>query len=256
MRVLIAHNRYRERGGEDRHVDLLERGLLDAGIEVRRFEPTSARLESSRARRVRAGLLLTYDPAAAGIDRVLGDWRPDIVHFHNLWPLLTPAALRHARRADARVVLTAHNCRFACPGGTCPAHLSEPGTNVLANRCLAGSSLRCAVRNDPRGARGESLAYGFALELQRRLGMLRRWVDAVVAPSRYVASMLELSGVPASRIALIRNGVAVGELCAPGSEFALYAGRLDRHEGDCDAAAGGKVGSRADRDRRRWRPCA
>ena len=102
---------------------------------------------------------------------------------------------------------------------------------MLVNRCLAGSSLRCAIRNDPRDARVESLVYGFALEVQRRLGMLRRWVDAFIAPSRHVAAMLELTGVPLTKIHLIRNGVAVDEPLPPGSEFALYAGRLDPSKG-------------------------
>lgn len=231
MRVLIAHNRYRERGGEDRHVDLLERGLRDAGVESRRFEPASSALERSRARRVRAGALLAYDPAAAGIGRELRGWRPQVVHFHNLWPLLTPAALRQARRTGARVVLTAHNCRFACPGGTCPARVSRPGGDVLENQCLSGSSLRCAIRNDPRDARAESLVYGFALEVQRRLRMLASWVDAFISPSRYVAAMLEQIGVDPTRIHVIPNGVEVGDQNAPGSEFALYAGRLEQNKG-------------------------
>lgn len=231
MRVLIAHNRYRERGGEDRHIDLLEQGLAEAGIETRRFEPASAALEHSRARRLRAGALLAYDPAAAGIGRELREWRPQVVHFHNLWPLLTPAALRQARRAGARVVLTTHNCRFACPGGTCPARVSPPGRDLLENHCLAGSSLRCAVRNDPRDARIESLAYGLALEVQRRLRMLARWVDAFISPSRYVAAMLEQIGVGGARVSVIPNGVEVGDRRRPGSEFALYAGRLEPNKG-------------------------
>ena len=41
MRVLIAHNRYRLTGGEERHVELLERGLREAGVDVRRFERDS-----------------------------------------------------------------------------------------------------------------------------------------------------------------------------------------------------------------------
>jgi glycosyltransferase involved in cell wall biosynthesis len=231
MRVLIAHNRYRERGGEDRHVALLEAGLRAAGIQTRLFAPDSAGLTGSPARRARAAALLAYDPGAAGIGRVLSEWRPDVVHFHNLWPLLTPAALRRARRAGARVVLTTHNCRFACPGGACPARTAQPDEGPLENACLAGSSLRCAIVNDPRNARAESLAYGFAQEVQRRLGMLRRWVDAFISPSDYVAAMLAEIGVAPERIHRIPNGVEVGEPTAPGSEHVLYAGRLDPAKG-------------------------
>ncbi len=137
--------------------------------------------------------MLAYDPAAGGISDALKQWRPEVVHFHNIWPLLTPAALRLAKRSGASVVLTLHNCRFACPGGTCSVE-AHPATNGLRdNACLSGSSLRCALTNNPRRARGESVAYGAALEIQRRVGMLRRWVDAFIAPSGYVAAMLALA---------------------------------------------------------------
>ena len=172
MKVLLAHNRYRLVGGEDRHVALLRQALDDAGVETRLFEPRSDGLTSSRARRLAAAALLTYHPGGGGIGRILEEWRPDVVHFHNTWPLLTPAALRLSKRAGAAVVLTAHNTRFACPGGTCTIE-THPAVNGLAdNRCLAGSSLRCALRHNPRGSLDESLAYGFAQDAQRRLHLL------------------------------------------------------------------------------------
>jgi hypothetical protein len=94
MRILIAHNRYRAPGGEDRHVELLESGLRRAGHDTRLFEPESHSLAASRWRRMRAAALLAYNPWGGGIARPLEDWRPDVVHFHNIWPLLTPAAIR------------------------------------------------------------------------------------------------------------------------------------------------------------------
>ena len=189
MRVLIAHNRYRNPGGEERHVDLLQEALLNVGIDARRFERLSAELDTSRRKRLVAGLALTYRPGGGGIGHTLDEWRPDIVHFHNVWPLLTPAALRIARLKGAATVLTVHNYRFACPGGT----LLRNGS--LHHSCIDGSSLACALRN-PRGALAESIAYGLALELQRRLGFLERWVDAFVAPSEFVGRMLVRAGLP------------------------------------------------------------
>jgi glycosyltransferase involved in cell wall biosynthesis len=224
VRVLIAHNRYRVPGGEERHVELLDQGLADAGADVRRFECESSELQRSAMRRFAAGAALAYRPGASGIGRVLDEWQPDVVHFHNLWPLLTPSALRAARRSGAGVVLTAHNFRFACPGGM----LLRNG--VPHDDCVEGSSLACALR-DPRGSFVESLVYGLALEVQRRLGLLARWVDAFVAPSEFMGRMLVRAGLPERRVHVIPSGLPVCPRPARRRRFALYAGRLSEEKG-------------------------
>ena len=225
MKVLLAHNRYRVPGGEERHVELLEQGLTEAGVTVRRFERSSSGL--SPAARAAAGLALTYRPGGGGIGAAIDEWRPDVVHFHNLWPLLTPAALRIARRREAAVVLTVHNYRFACPGGT----LTRDGT--VHESCLEGSSLACALRN-PRGSLLESLVYGLALEVQRRLRMLERWVDAFVAPSEFVRQAMVRAGLPGDRISVVHHGVSIGPergTDEAGRRGLLYTGRLSPEKG-------------------------
>src|SRR5690348_6965772 len=83
VRVLLAHNRYRTAGGEERHIDLLEQMLPSKGVEVRRFEVVSPN-ESSMAKRLSLGLTLTYRPAGARLLReVLAREKPEVVHFHN-----------------------------------------------------------------------------------------------------------------------------------------------------------------------------
>jgi glycosyltransferase involved in cell wall biosynthesis len=225
VRVLIAHNRYRANGGEERHVELLDRGLREAGVEVRRFERDSRDLEGSAGRRAVAGLALAYRPGAGGIRGPLRELRPDVVHFHNIWPLLTPSALRASKRNGAAVVLTVHNYRFACAGGT----LWHDGR--VHDDCIDGSSLRCGIRN-PRSNLAESIAYGAALELQRRTRMLRRWVDAFIAPSDFVAGMLVRAGIPARRVHTIPYGIPLHREPSPQRRrFALFAGRLVPEKG-------------------------
>jgi glycosyltransferase involved in cell wall biosynthesis len=181
---------------------------------------------------MRAAALLAYNPWGGGIARPLEDWRPDVVHFHNIWPLLTPAAIRKAKQAGATTVLTLHNSRFACPGGTCSISTQSARQATPVRPCIAGSSIRCAARNDPRRAIGESLAYGVAQDIQRALHMLDRWVDAFVAPSRYVASMLHRAGIHPRRVAVIPHGVPVRSSVKPReSRYALYAGRITPEKG-------------------------
>ena len=141
------------------------------------------------------------------------------MHFHNVFPLLTPAAMRAAHGHGSRVVQTIHNYRFACPSGT----LLRDGQ--IHDDCVEGSSLLCSLRN-ARGVWSEGIAYGIALEAQRRLRLPHRWVDAYVAPSNFVAAMLARAGYPPERIHTIHHGTPIARTSSPIGDFGLYAGRL------------------------------
>ena len=224
MRVLLVHNRYRSEGGEERHIDLLEEWLPKVGVQVSRLDVSSPR-DPSFLERLRMGLTLTYRPAGAALLRsALQRVKPDVVHFHNIFPLLTPAAMRAVHRHGTPVVLTVHNYRFACPAGT----LVRNGR--IHEDCVTGSSLLCGLRNS-RGVLSESLAYGVAIELQRRLRMLCRWVDAYVAPSAFAANMLARAGYPSNRIHTIQHGTPIDDEPSGVGDFALYVGRLSHEKG-------------------------
>lgn len=234
MRALLVHNRYRIAGGEERHLELLKEWLPQTGVDVRRLELNSPN-DPALHTRLRLGLTLTYRPASARLlHDVLVRERPDVVHFHNTLPLLTPAAIRAAHKYGSRVVLTIHNYRFACPAGTL---VRDGQTHV---DCIDGSSLLCGLRN-ARGDWGESVAYGIALELQRRLRLLHRWVDAYVTPSTFVAAMLERAGYPPARIHTIRHGTPSDDVVKPAGDTVLYAGRLSEEKGVETLVASSKI---------------
>lgn len=224
MKVLLAHSRYRYPGGEERHVELLANMLSSAGHSVRRLEPMTPSY-MTLIEKVALGATLVYRPRSG---RLLRDFvraeAPDIVHFHNITPSLTPAALRAAKISGASVVMTLHNYRFACPAGT----LLRGG--VRHEDCLTGSSLACGLRN-PRGNWIESVVYGVAIELQRRLRLLTRWVDAFVVPASHLRDAFIRAGGPADRTHVIANGVPLSEHPRELGGYALYAGRLSEEKG-------------------------
>jgi glycosyltransferase involved in cell wall biosynthesis len=228
MRVLLVHNRYRSPGGEERHLELLSRSLVDEGADVRTLVVESDSLQTRRSR-LSTAVNLAY--CRRSFRRVRDEVRrsgAEVVHFHNLWPILTPAALHGAREAGARVVLTIHNYRFACPSGTLLRH-GEPHDD-----CLDGSSLACGVRGaTEHGLR--TIAYGAALELHRRLGLLERWVDAFITPAAFLRGALARAGIEPGRVHVIRNAVPANGLerspSPDGSSFALFAGRLSPEKG-------------------------
>src|SRR5262249_35911216 len=121
-----------------------------------------------------------------------------------------------------------HNYRFACPHGTLMRRAE------IHDDCLDGSSFACGVRGvAEHGLR--SLAYGVALDLQRRLGWLQRWVDAYVTPTEFVRTVLGRAGIDPAKAHVIRHGVPSSASdrgwSATRSSYALYAGRLAPEKG-------------------------
>ena len=112
MRVLVLHNSYQTAGGEDVVVEA-ERSLLEAhGHTVRMLAANNHGITSFPAR-IKAGISCVY--SRDWKQRVLAEirsFRPDVVHVHNFFPLLSPSVYYACREAGAPVVQTLHNFRL------------------------------------------------------------------------------------------------------------------------------------------------
>src|SRR6185437_4455257 len=121
MRILLAHNRYRSGApsGENRVVDQEGEALEALGHEVIRFGRSSdeigqwplAKKASLPARTVWSRE--SHRELAAA----LRERRPDVVHLHNTFPLLSASVLYACRDARVPVVATVHNYKLACASG-------------------------------------------------------------------------------------------------------------------------------------------
>src|SRR5512133_562681 len=221
-RVLLLHNRYRFEGGEGRAIGLQQRALANAGIEQRLLERRSAdtpRLQAAAAL-VRGGAD-EEDVAAA-----VGELRADLVHAHNMQPLIGPRGLAAARAAGARVVLHLHNARLFCAIGVA-ARDGAPCFRCRGRNTIPGLVLNC------RGSVPEAVAYAAGLALHQPLALSS--TNGFVAPSRWAAGQLARLGVPADRLEVLTHYLPAEEL-APESRahqgrYVLAAGRLSPEKG-------------------------
>ena len=230
-RVLVLHNRYRVHGGEERAVDLQLAALRRAGVEHRALFRDSA--EAGKARAARA--LARGGEHEQEVADAVREFRPTVVHVHNMHPLFGPRALAAARDAGARVLLQLHNFRLFCAIGV-SFRFGEPCFRCHGRWTAPGLALNC------RRSLPESAVYTYALA--KHQPSVFDAVDRFLAPSRYAAGQLAKLGVPADRLDALPH-----YLPAPGfadasradrGEFALAFGRLAPEKGfDCavDAAA-------------------
>ncbi len=117
MKVLMVHNYYQQAGGEDR-VFLEETGLLEAhGHEVVRYSLHNERVATMNSATLAKNTLWSAS-AKKDLEALLRRERPHVAHFHNTFPLVSPAGYYAARAAGVPVVQTLHNYRLLCPAAT------------------------------------------------------------------------------------------------------------------------------------------
>jgi glycosyltransferase involved in cell wall biosynthesis len=185
MKILLVHNTYRSTApsGENRVVEQEGEALAAAGHQVETFGRLSDEIESWPAwQKATLPARVVWNPAsrrelAATLDRV----RPDVVHVHNTFPLLSPSVLYACRAAGVPVVATLHNYKLLCASGDFfrdgeVCHDCAGGTPVsaLVHRCYRGSVLATgptvlAARAHRRSWRDLVSAYIFLSDSQRRL---------------------------------------------------------------------------------------
>jgi glycosyltransferase involved in cell wall biosynthesis len=203
-------------------VELQLRALRNAGVEHALLERRSA--EVGRAGAARALLRGGRDEAElAGAVRELG---ADVVHVHNMLPLVGSRGLEAARKAGAAVVMHLHNARLFCAIGVASRD-GGPCFRCRGRLTLPGLVLNC------RGSLPEAVVYAAALSLHQPAVF---WaVDRFVAPSSYAVGQLALLGVPADQLEALAHylpeeAFAERSRAADGT-YALVASRLSVEKG-------------------------
>ncbi|MEU6235130.1 glycosyltransferase [Kitasatospora sp. NPDC047058] len=246
MHILVVHNRYAsaQPSGENKVVDQ-EVGLLrEAGHRVELFERRSDDIAArSLPGKAAVPLLVPWNPAVrAELAARLRAERPDVVHVHNVFPLLSPAVLAACADAGVPAVATLHNYTQVCPPGT----LQRDGRPCTA--CVGGSPLPAVRHGCYRNSRLATVPLAVSLAVNRR-----RWwsgVERFFCISAAQRDVLARAGMPAERLAVKHNFVPDPGVRRTGAgEHLLYLGRLAEAKGVRllmaawdEAAADGGVG--------------
>ena len=224
MRILVVHNAYQQRGGEDAVVQT-EVGLLQAhGIEVRLYGRHNDEVHLQGALRTGAEALWSRRTTHE-VGELLTLWRPDLIHAHNTFPLISPSVHWTARRARVPVVQTLHNFRLLCLQGTL-LRGERPCTQCVGRAPLAG-----VVHGCYRGSRAQSAVLAASLMLHRGLGTWSRCVDRFVALTPFCRDQLVAGGIEPARIAVEPNFVDLPEPAPQPRQGLLYVGRLSPEKG-------------------------
>ncbi|MFF3554245.1 glycosyltransferase [Streptomyces tsukubensis] len=229
MHILVVHNRYSsaQPSGENQVVDQ-EVGLLRAaGHRVELFERRSDDIAArSLPGKAAVPLLVPWNPAVRReLAARLRTDRPDVVHIHNVFPLLSPAVLAACADAGVPAVATLHNYTQVCPPGT----LHRDGR--LCTDCVGSPLSLPAVRHGCyRNSRAATVPLALSLTVNRR-----RWwsgVERFFCISAAQRDVLVRNGMPPERLVVKHNFVPDpgARRTGPGEQL-LFLGRLAETKG-------------------------
>jgi exopolysaccharide biosynthesis WecB/TagA/CpsF family protein len=229
MKVLIIHNEYLNRGGEDSvvaaEIDLLQA----AGHRIIRYTRSNSEItpQSLIQKATLAANSIWSVKGSRALQEVIRRERPDIAHFHNTFPLISPSAYSTCHDAGIPVVQTLHNYRLICPAGNLFRE-GSPCEECIGKR----SAWPGVVHGCYRGSRATTGVVAAMLTIHRELGTWRDRVDCFIAPSEFARRQFIEGGLPSQKLFVKPHFIHPD----PGyrsaqSEFAIYAGRLSEEKG-------------------------
>ncbi|MBQ1043797.1 MULTISPECIES: glycosyltransferase [unclassified Micromonospora] len=227
MRIVVAHNRYREAqpSGENTIVDAEIAQLTAAGVEVLPFLRSSDEIPSmSKPAKALLPISPIWAPKAQhDLDRLLTEHRPDVLHLHNPYPLLSPWVVRTAHKRGVPVVQTVHNYRQVCSSGL---YFRD---GVICQDCRGRAlGVPAIVHRCYRNSRAQSALMATTLAVHRPTW---KSVDRYIALTTAVADHLRDYGIPDDRIVVKPNAVPDPGAPAPVGNGFLFMGRLSPEKG-------------------------
>jgi glycosyltransferase involved in cell wall biosynthesis len=226
LRIVVGHNMYQQSGGEDSCV-ASELAMLKArGHEVIEYILSNDAI-NKMSRLELATRTLWSRHAYQELRTIFRQTRPHVVHFHNTFPLMSPAAYYAARHEGVPIVQTLHNYRWFC----CNAVFFVNGK--VCQECLGRVvPWPGVVKGCYRGSRVASAAVAAMIGMHKAMGTWTNAVDTYIALSRASRAKLVEGGLDASRIVVKPNFVYPDPRKGPGGGgYCLYVGRLSAEKG-------------------------
>ncbi len=224
-RVLMVHNAYMQAGGEDGVVAAELSLLRERGHEVLEFRRDNHDTRTMSRAQLAAQTLWSATTHSQALD-LLRLHRPDVVHVHNTFPLISPSLYWACAQLGVPVIQTLHNFRLACPqamflreGKVCESCLGKTPWPALVHACYRGSRAQTAVM------------FGM-LAVHRAAGTFTRKVSRYIALTEFSRQKFIQGGLPADRLVVKPNFVNGGPLPdSTARQHMLFVGRLSAEKG-------------------------
>lgn len=233
MRIGVLHNAYRYRGGEDMVVDVESKMLESDGHHVSRMIMDSTEVFATLGKTMRAMPAMGMGWNTSIGDRLV-EWAHreelDIVHCHNIFPIITPAALLalHAHRIP--IVMSLHNFRPICANGLMIRD-GKPCDECVTTGCASAIKYSCY-----RSSHIQSASWTLGRMRAKHHHVWERAISRFIAPSQHVKDTYTNAGFDASAITVRPHSVPARARPTDIAYGAIYVGRLEQNKGAYELA--------------------
>ncbi len=240
MRVLMAHNYYQQAGGEDLSF-ARDGALLESyGHTVIPYTLHNDQVQDMNPAALAVRTLWNVE-SYGQLRRLLRAEKPDVIHFHKTFPLISPSAYYAAAAENVPVVQTLHNYRLACINAL--FYRQERVCEDCLGKLLPWPGILHACYRQSRAA--STVAAGMLFS-HRLLGTWSQKVDRYIALSEFARQKMIAAGLPAQKVAVRVNYIHPDPGLGDGTGgFALFVGRLAAEKGvACLLSAWQKLGGK------------
>lgn len=225
LKVLVAHNRYQLAGGEDSVVADEIALLRERGHEVVEFTKDNTTIQRGDGA-IRAAISNVWSRQSyVEISRLITAERPDVLHVHNVTPLISGSIFWAADKLGVPVVQTLHNVRGMCLNGL---FLRE---EKVCEDCKGRVPWRGVIRSCYRESLPASAALAASNTFHLALGTIQKRVDRFIALSEASRNRFIQGGYPAERVVVKPNFSAPRSRWSGARKGMLYVGRLSVEKG-------------------------
>lgn len=225
MKILSVHNSYQKPGGEDQ-VFAEEADLLRShGHQVLPYQASNDQIRGQNPLVV-LGNTIWNQRVHRELGALMQREKPDIVHVHNTFAVISPAVYYAANEREIPIVQSLHNYRMLCPAATLfrDGHVCEDclGKQIpwpgVVHGCYRDTRLATAA--------------GVAMLATHNYKQTWSKVSAYIALTNFARSKFIQGGLPAEKILVKPNFLQTDP--GPGQgrgNYALFVGRLAPEKG-------------------------